>query len=135
MPLKVILHKSMWRGAKIGAAVCGLVGFSAGLGVCIHYHLPVPPLFVTEIGILLGGCLGAMIGYANHFHLGRQLMRGILLGGLAGTVLAVVAPADLKALAFGALVGLGIFLGYQTGLVEPNTGSGWSTRAKPSCPS
>ena len=130
MSTKVVLHRSMWRGAKIGAIICGLAGFSSGVGVCIAYRLPVPPLFVTEIGIVLGGCLGAMMGWASNFHLGRQLMRGVLLGLLAGAAFALVAPAGLRALALAAPLGLGIFLGYQAGLVEPQSNAAWLMRPR-----
>ena len=38
----------------------GLAGFAAGAFVCLHFKLPIPPLFITEMGLLVGGCLGAL---------------------------------------------------------------------------
>lgn len=54
----------MWRWALIGAGLLGFVGFASGIAACLYYHLPIPPLFTTELGILLGGSLGAMAFYA-----------------------------------------------------------------------
>jgi hypothetical protein len=52
----------IWRLALIGAGVFGTLGFGLGVALCLIYHLPIPPLFLTEIGGLSGGCLGALIG-------------------------------------------------------------------------
>jgi len=38
----------------------GLAGFAIGAFVCLHFRLPIPPLFITEMGLLVGGCLGAL---------------------------------------------------------------------------
>lgn len=50
----------MWRCASLGACLLGGVGFLGGITLCLHFRLPIPPLFITELGILLGGCFGAM---------------------------------------------------------------------------
>ena len=43
----------------------GLVGFASGAFVCLHFKLPIPPLFITEMGLLVGGCLGALCALTN----------------------------------------------------------------------
>lgn len=50
----------MWRWALWGAGLLGSAGFFGGIAVCLYYKLPIPPLFTTELGILLGGSLGAL---------------------------------------------------------------------------
>lgn len=52
--------KLVKRGAITGAITLGLVGFGVGCFVCLHYKLPIPPLFITELGFIVGGCLGAL---------------------------------------------------------------------------
>lgn len=42
-----------------GAVLLGGASFIAGVFICLYYKLPIPPLFLTEFGILIGGCLGA----------------------------------------------------------------------------
>lgn len=44
-----------------GALLLGGVGFVTGVGLCLHYKLPIPPLFITELGLMLGGCLGYLL--------------------------------------------------------------------------
>jgi hypothetical protein len=59
----------LWRWALIGAAICGALGFFGGIALCLTYKLPIPPLFTSELGMVIGGCLGASLRW---FHL-RQI--------------------------------------------------------------
>lgn len=49
----------MTKYAVWGAVILGLSGFATGAVICLHFGLPIPPLFITEMGMLVGGCLGA----------------------------------------------------------------------------
>lgn len=51
----------IWRFSLIGAGIFGALGFVAGVALCLHYQLPIPPLFLTELSGLVGGCLGALL--------------------------------------------------------------------------
>ena len=53
----------MWRWAVIGAAILGACGFFGGIAICLSYEFPIPPLFTTELGILVGGSLGALAAH------------------------------------------------------------------------
>lgn len=57
---KPINQKKVTRFAFWGAVITGLTGFAVGAFICLHYRLPIPPLFITEMGMLVGGCLGAL---------------------------------------------------------------------------
>lgn len=114
----------MWRCAKIGAVSLGGLGLVGGISVCIAFHLPFPPIFVTEIGLLLGGLLGAMAGYARCFHCGRMALRGLAWGLLLALVLVVWAPWPALAAPL-----LGTLLGYQWGRApQTQDRSPWSLR-------
>jgi hypothetical protein len=54
-----------WRWAVYGAFLLGAVGFFGGIAICFHYQLPIPPLFTTELGAFLGGCLGALAAWLS----------------------------------------------------------------------
>lgn len=43
----------------------GISGFLAGSFLCLYYSLPIPPLFITELGLIVGGCLGALVALTN----------------------------------------------------------------------
>lgn len=43
----------------------GLAGFSSGVALCLYFKLPIPPLFLTEMGVLVGGCLGGLMSYVD----------------------------------------------------------------------
>lgn len=60
-PLKPSEKKRLTRFAVRGALFFGFVGFGFGCFICLHYQLPIPPLFITEFGLLIGGCLGALL--------------------------------------------------------------------------
>ncbi|MCA9791358.1 MAG: hypothetical protein KC910_06170 [Candidatus Eremiobacteraeota bacterium] len=109
------------QGAKIGAISLGVVGLATGMTICIAFKLPVPPIFTTEMGVLLGGSLGALVGYTCSFRRGRQSIQGFLVGLLAGLALWWVdwAPLAVNLLTFG---GLGLFLGYQMPEEAESTG-------------
>lgn len=103
----------MWRGAKIGATSFGLVGFVGGISVCVAYHLPFPPIAVTEIGLLLGGCLGAVAGYVWCYPAGRGTLRGSFLGSGLGLLPAGLQHGNLSITIWLACLMLGAVLGYQ----------------------
>lgn len=58
----IIKHdqKKVTRFAIWGALVLGFAGFVTGTVICLYFRLPIPPLFITELGLLVGGCLGAL---------------------------------------------------------------------------
>lgn len=53
----------IWRWACWGGVFFGVLGFTAGVSACLYYKLPIPPLFTTELGVMLGGSLGAFAAY------------------------------------------------------------------------
>jgi hypothetical protein len=53
-------QKRVTKYAIWGAVILGILGFTTGAVICLHFHLPIPPLFITEMGILVGGCMGAL---------------------------------------------------------------------------
>ena len=109
------LNQAMWRGAKWGGAILGSLGFTTGITVCIAYHLPFPPIAVTEIGVLCGGCMGALAGYASCFPAGRTALKGLVAGSLLGLPVAALMPGPAPILAwFGCLV-MSTVVGYQAG--------------------
>lgn len=114
MPSRSKIHQSMWRGARIGAVSLGLVGFIAGLSVCIAYHLPFPPVAVTELGALVGGCLGAVAGYGWCFSGGRAALQGCAAGALAGLPVAGLLHGEVSIPAWLACVCVATLLGYQS---------------------
>ena len=101
------------RGAKIGALSTGFVAFCAGVGLCIAYRLPVPPIAVTELGVLVGGVLGAAAGFLWRQKAGRGLVLGLLLGLLIAWPAAYLAPAGMRLLAWFAALAMAGVLGYQ----------------------
>ena len=74
-------------------------------------------------GVLIGTI--GLLGWASNFHMGRAIIKGASLGILGGATLAWFLPPPLGWPLASALVGLGIFLGYQMGLTEPLARSGW----------
>lgn len=112
------VRQAMWAGAKRGALFFGLLGFLTGVSICIAYHLPIPPIAVTELGVLFGGCFGAFLGYARLFRLWRCTLWGALAGAVAGAV-------SLNwAVCLGCLV-VGSFLGYQRGSLPEVKKESW----------
>jgi len=128
-PANKVLTRAMWRGAKIGAVSFGLVGFVSGITVCVAYHLPFPPIAVTEIAALLGGCLGAMAGYACCYPSGRATLQGTLSGALLGLPLAGLFQGAVSLPVWLACVLLASLLGYQSACT-PTTAPElpWKTR-------
>lgn len=119
----------MWRGAKIGAVSLGLMGFISGITVCIAYHLPFPPIAVTEIGVLLGGCLGAMAGYFWCYPTGRATLRGAFSGSIVGLAPAGLFHGSVSLSAWLACVALASLMGYQAGcLPQERDESDWKLR-------
>ena len=58
-------RQKVTRLALWGALLVGLSGFLTGSFVCLYYQLPIPPLFITELGVIVGGCLGALVALTN----------------------------------------------------------------------
>ncbi len=119
-------QRAMWRGARIGAFSLGITGFVGGMSVCIAYQLPFPPLFVTELGVLMGGCLGALAGYSSCFPAGRTALYGLFWGALLGVPAAACTQGPVRILAWLACVFMLGLVGYQAGCGPTNTSdSGW----------
>ena len=119
----------MWRGARIGAASLGLAGFVGGISVCVAYHLPFPPIAVTEIGVLTGGCLGAVAGYGWCFPAGQGTLQGTALGALVGLPVAGLLHGQVSIPAWLACVLVASLLGYQSAcLPRPTRPSDWKLR-------
>ena len=96
------------RGAKIGALCMGGASFSTGVMICVIHHLPIPPLAITEFGVLFGALLGAGVGVLCSTVRGKYSLLGILAGFLAAALLAfpfTSAPAALRIAVLGAVVG------------------------------
>jgi hypothetical protein len=99
------------RGAKIGALSTGCAAFLTGTMLCIVHRLPIPPLAITEFGILFGGLLGAGAGILCSEPRGRLSLLGIVGGLLAGAVIALPleGPGDplgvLRIALLGSLIG------------------------------
>jgi len=128
-PSQKLLNASMWRGARLGAVSLGLVGFVGGITVCVAYHLPFPPIAVTEIGILVGGCLGAMAGYAWCFPSGRHTLSGTFAGALFGLIPAGLLHGTVSISVWLACVVLASVVGYQAGCLPQSRGlSDWKLR-------
>ena len=122
----------MWRGAKIGAVSLGLVGFVSGITVCVAYHLPIPPIAVTEIAALLGGCLGATAGYACCYTSGRATLKGSLTGALLGLPMAGLLQGQLSVPIWLACITLASLIGYQAACTpQPTTKSPWKPAKDP----
>lgn len=128
-PTKRLLNASMWRGAKMGAVSLGLVGFVGGITVCVAYHLPFPPIAVTELGALLGGCLGALAGAAWCYPAGRSALKGSFGGSIVGLAPAGLFHGSVSITIWLACVLLACLIGYQSGCV-PQTPpeSNWKIR-------
>lgn len=80
-------RKNAFRGAKIGAVCMGGASFSTAMLICLLHRVPIPPLAITEFGIILGGLSGAGIGILCSTQTGRYSLVGILAGLLLGTLL------------------------------------------------
>ncbi len=110
------------RGANIGAVVLGVTGFASGMAACIHYELPIPPIFTFEMGLLLGGGLGALLGYLCSFPRGLRTLQGLVFGFLVGLLVGAMAGAVLATVVV--FVCLGALMGAHGALPEEETG-GW----------
>lgn len=112
------------QGAKIGAFSCGFLAFCTGVGLCIAYRLPVPPIAVTELGILFGGMLGALSGYCWRSPAGRSMVIGLICGAVWGIPVACLAQHGLtRFCAWLASVVMSGVLGYQAGLAPKRDGA------------
>ncbi len=118
-------RKTIYKGIIRGALAFGATGFLSGVGVCVAYRLPVPPLAVTECGALFGALLGALWGVLASDDVGRKVLQGIYLGIGAAIGLALVAPWALKLPAALAALCLGAYLGYQNGVLPQKAAESW----------
>jgi hypothetical protein len=115
----------MWKGAKLGAILFGSLGFVTGITICVAYHLPFPPIAVTEMGALIGGLGGALAGYCWRYPAGRSTWIGLMLGGLLGVPVAAWVPGwGLRLLTWLACVLMSAVVGYQAGAAGPDAGRG-----------
>jgi hypothetical protein len=125
-PSQKLLNAAMWRGAKIGALSLGLLGFVGGISVCVAYHLPFPPIAITEICVLLGGSLGALAGYSWCFPGGRSSLKGCAAGAVAGLPMAGLLHGQVSIPIWLACVFLASLMGYQAACVPTEKAeSGW----------
>lgn len=97
------------------------MGFALGLVVCLYYRLPIPPVFVTELGLLVGGVSGALIAV---YELENRVIPTVL-------TLFVGAPAcRLLGLSIGTgavVLGLLTFLAWMWSDGEASESSTWDT--------
>lgn len=107
-------RKAAVRGARIGAVCTGGAAFGTGLLICILHQIPIPPLAVTEFGVLLGGLAGAGIGILCTSTRGRYSLYGVLLGLLLGLATGLALGSDLWAVLRFAL--LGVLIGWRLAL-------------------
>lgn len=103
----------MVKGAKIGALSLSVTGFAGGVGLCLALDHPVPPIFTTEIGLIAGASLGALVGWLCAEPTARMVVVGTLFGGFFGVLAGVVTWGlpPLSTIAGSACVGA--FLGLQ----------------------
>lgn len=102
----------MWRGLKIGAISVGFLGFFAGISICILFKLPVPPLFVTEMGIVAGAGLGVLVGWSWPDPTRRLTLGGLATGFLTGLLWCLLRH-HFEPWAWVGYTLLGGFLGHQ----------------------
>lgn len=123
--LKKQRKKALWRAAGYGALVVGAFGFFLGIGLCIWYRLPIPPLAITEVFALLGAGMGAAWATLVRTPVGRQVLNGSAVGLAAAVPLGLIAPGWAK---LGAILGslsLGIYLGYQKSVTPEDPQPQW----------
>jgi hypothetical protein len=114
--MDVPTQRLVFQGAKLGALSFGFVSFCTGIAVCVAYRLPVPPIAVTEIGVLLGGGLGAVAGYCWRFPAGRTAVIGILIGAVLGLPVAGLMHGAVRVLGWLGTVVMAGLVGYQAGM-------------------
>lgn len=118
-PRSAQLQARIWKGAKLGALLGGVLGFAAGMCICIALKLPIPPLFVTELALILGAALGAGLAWASASPVGRRTLLGAWTGALAGVPIVLLENLVRGAwdpLPWLACLLLGTFLGHQRAL-------------------
>lgn len=119
--MDVPTQRLVFRGAKLGALSFGFLAFCTGVGLCIAYRLPVPPIAVTELGVLLGGALGALAGYCWRVPAGRTAVIGVLVGAVLGLPVACLMEGVMRALGWLATVCVAGLVGYQAGVTGTQT--------------
>lgn len=115
----------MLKGAKLGAFSLGVVAFCTGITVCVAYHLPFPPIAVTEVGVILGALSGALAGWAWRLPTGRGAVRGLGVGALLGLPAAGLWHGDVALPVWLATVGLSTLIGYQAGSAAEEGPADW----------
>lgn len=93
-------QKKVIRYAAWGGGILGLLGFVAGIGICLHFSLPIPPVFITEIGLLVGGSLGALTAFYGIEKRVIPALLGLALGAPACYFLSLSGPVSLAVLGF-----------------------------------
>lgn len=107
------------HGAKIGAIFTGGAAFGTGLLICILHQIPIPPLAITEFGVLLGGLAGAGIGILCTSTRGRYSLYGVLLGLLVGISIGLALGSGVWVVLRFAL--LGTVIGWRLALNQART--------------
>ena len=102
----------MWKGMKIGAILMGLLGFASGVAICIAYKLPIPPVFVTEVSLMVGAGLGVLVGWSWPDPIRRLTLLGLAAGFMAGLLWCLL-RTHFAPLVWIGYVLLGGFLGHQ----------------------
>lgn len=114
--MDVPTQRLVFKGAKLGALSFGFASFCAGVALCITYRLPVPPIAVTEIGVLLGGALGGLAGYCWRIPAGRTAVIGVMVGAVLGLPVAGLMEGAVRVLGWLATVVMAGLVGYQAGV-------------------
>lgn len=114
-----------WKGARIGAITLGLTGFFSGVVVCVSMKQPVPPLFVTELGVFIGGGLGALVGWLCINEASRYTFFGALGGLLCGAAAGLLTGPDSDLWTLLGFAVLGSFLGLQAAPRSKREDDGW----------
>ncbi len=129
---KAATARAMWRGAKLGALSLGSLGFVGGISLCVVLKLPFPPIATTEIGVILGGSLGALAGYISCFPAGRKALWGALTGAFLGLPAAGLLYGQVALPIWLGWVAMLSLLGYQLGSLKLGADSTatWQVRSR-----
>ena len=94
----------------------GLASFSTGILICVLHKLPIPPLAVTEFGVMFGALLGGGIGILCSDTRGRFSLVGTLAGLTVGGLLALTVVGSDDPLGILRISLLGGVIGWRIGL-------------------
>lgn len=90
----------VFRYAAWGGGLVGGIGFLIGLLVCLHYKLPIPPVFITEMGLAVGGIAGALTAVYEVESRVIPTLLALFAGSPACWVLGLGAGTTLAVLSF-----------------------------------